>query len=163
MAVDAAYFEPTIDVDTAPNRSSSEPQFGFQAWTTDDLTPLRRVSTQSNVTISMSSRGDSTMSDDLPSFTAVKRDVHMGAAVAGAPPTTSKYEDLAKQHGALAVKQFEGGGLTAAEQRQFRMLKWALDTIEMEQMEPSLKRLQGLVQMQRKLQKEVDRLVAVMR
>lgn len=162
MASDAAYLEPTIDFASTSDRRRVESQFASYPWSGDVLTSLRPEPTRQDTTPSVRSGVDSTQSDGLPSFTSAKRHANVQPRIPGASTASSKYKDLAKQRGALAAKKLESG-LTAAEQRELRMLSWAIGTMEMEQMEPSLKQLEGLVEMQRKLQKEVDRLVAVMR
>lgn len=163
MAVDAAYLEPTIEVVTPAAQNNGEPQFGFDTWGSDVLTPHRAGSVHAELTVAKSSRLDQVRGDSLPSLTSLKRSAYENVPMAGMSTTSDRYEELARQHGELAVKKLEEGGLTAAEERQLRMVKWALDSIEMEQMEPAIKRLQNLVQMHRQLQKEVDRLVSVVR
>lgn len=161
MAVDAAYLEPTIEFVTTSVQSSGAPPIGLEAWGTDVLAPVRRDMVRLHVPVTKSSPSNEAKAASLPSYTVEKRALARSAPVAGMP--SGNYEQLAREHGELAAKQFDEGGLTADEQRQLRMMKWALDTIEMEQMEPSLRRLQDLAQMHRKLQREVDRLVAVVR
>lgn len=161
MAVDAAYLEPTIEFVTTSVQSNGEPMIELEAWGTETLVPVRRGSVRADVPLSRNSPSDKSKTGSTPSYTMEKRTLDRSAPVVGT--STSKYEEVARQHGELAAKQFSEGGLTDAEQKQLRMMKWTLDTIEMDQMEPSLRRLQDLVQMHRKLQKEVDRLVAVVR
>lgn len=75
-------------------------------------------------------------------------------------PLDARYEELLAAHGQLASKKFESGGLTDSEQRELRMIRWALNSIEMQQLAPSVNAMRSLVQLHRKLERDVDRLVA---
>lgn len=85
-------------------------------------------------------------------------------AIAGMLPATAERRAILEaEHGRLAAKQFESDGLTVAEERELRMVRWALDALDMDEMEPAIRRLQDLVALHQNLQREVDRLVAAVK